>query len=252
MKALITGASSGIGYSIACELAKRKIDLVIVARRENKLLDLKEKLKKNYNINVDVEPFDVSITENIDYLVNKYNDIDILINNAGFGYCDDFIDIPLEKELAMIDVNIKALHIFTKKYLTIFKERNHGYILNVASVASFMPGPKMATYYATKSYVRNLSEAIRYELKKEKSKVTISTLCPGPTKTEFEKIADVKFKTKLTSSEKVAFVAIKKMFKGKSIILPDFQSKFIVFGTKFIPKRLLLKLTYKIQNDRKF
>ena len=145
----------------------------------------------------------------------KVKDIDFLINNAGFGDCGDFTKTDLDKEIAMIHTNIIAYHILTKLYLIDMKKVNRGKILNVASIAGFMPGPLMSTYYATKSYVVRLSESIREELRKENSKVQISILCPGPVDTNFNKVANVKFHMREANSQKVADYAIKQVQKGK-------------------------------------
>ena len=249
MKALITGASSGIGADMARVLSAEGIDLILVARRKGKL----EKLAKELNTNVEVIEMDISSTYNCMKLYNKVKkeDIDILINNAGFGLCDSFTDIKIDKELDMIDLNIKAVQTLTKLFLKDFKKKDQGYILNVASLAGFMPGPLMATYYATKAYVLNLSLAIYEEVKKEESNVSISVLCPGPVDTEFNRVAKVNFAVKGLNSMDVAKYAIKKMFNEKLIIVPGFKMKLVACFSRFIPRKLLLKLTYKIQMKKK-
>ena len=146
MKALITGASSGIGRDMARELSKRGYDLILVARDLERLNEVKEELKTN----VEVVAMDISKVENCKKLYEEYKGIDILINNAGFGDCGYFTKTKLEKEISMIETNIVAYHVLTKLYLQDMKEKNSGKILNVASIAGFMPGPLMATYYATK------------------------------------------------------------------------------------------------------
>ena len=206
MKALITGASSGIGRDIAINLSKKGYDLILVARDLEKLNEVKSKL----HTNVEVVSMDVSNAENCKELHEKYQNIDILVNNAGFGDCGYFTKTSLDKELKMIDTNIVAYHVLTKLYLQDMKQKNSGKILNVASIAGFMPGPLMATYYSTKAYVVRLSEAIREELRREKSNVQISILCPGPVNTNFNKVADVQFALKGLSSEYVAKYAVDK------------------------------------------
>lgn len=207
MKALITGASSGIGRDIAKELSKRGYDLVLVARDLEKLNKVKSEIK---NTNIEIVGLDISTVENCKELYKNYKDIDILVNNAGFGDCGYFISTNLEKEVQMINTNIVAYHVLTKLYLKNMQEKNKGKILNVASIAGFMPGPLMATYYSTKAYVVRLSESIREELRKEKSKVQISILCPGPVDTNFNKVANVEFALKGLSSQYVAKYAIQK------------------------------------------
>ena len=208
MKALITGASSGIGKDMARILAQKNYELVLVARDIKKLEETKNELEKITK--VEIISTDLSNEENCKELYKKVQNIDILINNAGFGDCGNFTKTSLEKDLNMIKTNIIAYHILTKLYLIDMKAKNQGKILNVASIAGFMPGPLMATYYATKNYVVRLSEAIREELKKEKSNVQISILCPGPVETNFNKVANVKFNLRKANSMNVAKYAIKK------------------------------------------
>ena len=242
MKALITGASSGIGRDMARVLSDMGYDLILVARRKDKL----EKLKKQLSTDVKIICLDVSSTYNCTKLYNKVKDedIDILINNAGFGKFGEFNDIKLDDELDMIDVNIKAVHILTKLFLNDFVARNKGYILNVASSAAFQPGPLMATYYSTKAYVLHLTEAIYEELRKNNSNVGISVLCPGPVNTEFNKVAKVRFSLKSLESNDVAEYAIKKMFKKKLIITPGFSIKCATKMYRFLPRKLMTKITY--------
>ena len=246
MRALITGASSGIGRDIAINLSKKGYDLILVARDLEKLNEVKAKL----HTNVEVVSMDVSKAENCKELHEKYQDIDILVNNAGFGDCGYFTKTSLDKELKMIDTNIVAYHVLTKLYLQDMKQRNSGKILNVASIAGFMPGPLMATYYSTKAYVVRLSEAIREELKKESSKVQISILCPGPVNTNFNKVADVKFALKGLSSEYVAKYTIDKLFKGKFYIVPGWKIKLARFGSKIAPNNLVAKICYNMQRRK--
>ena len=246
MKALITGASSGIGRDIARELSKRGYELVIVARN----LDRLNKLKEELNTNVEIESMDISVVENCKKLFEKHNDIDILINNAGFGDCGEFTKTSLEKEIQMINTNITAYHVLTKLYLQKMREKNNGIILNVASIAGFMPGPLMATYYSTNAYVVRLSEAIREELRREKSKVQISILCPGPVDTNFNKVADVEFALKGLSSEYVAKYAVNKMLKGKFYIVPGIKIKLAKIATKIAPNNIVAMFTYNIQKRK--
>ena len=246
MRALITGASSGIGRDIAKELSKKGYDLILVARNLEKLNEVKEKLETN----VETVSMDISNPENCKQLHEKYKDIDILVNNAGFGDCGYFDKTNLEKELQMINTNIVAYHVLTKLYLKDMKDKNSGKILNVASIAGFMPGPLMATYYSTKAYVVRLSEAIREELKKENSKVQISILCPGPVDTNFNKVADVQFALKGLSSEYVAKYTTDKLFKGKFYIVPGWKIKLAKFGAKIAPNALVAKICYNMQKRK--
>ena len=192
MKALITGASSGLGREITKLLANTYDELVVVARTESKLIELKEEIAKFSKSEVKIVVMDVSIKENCQRLYEENKNVDLLVNNAGFGDYGEFTETSLDKELTMINTNIVAYHILTKLYLTDMMKANKGHILNVASIAGFMPGPLMATYYATKSYVVRLSQAIREELRRSKSKVKISILCPGPVNTNFKNTANIK------------------------------------------------------------
>ncbi len=248
MKALITGASSGIGLEMARYLASKKFELILVARDKNQLERVQESLATKVTIIV----ADLSNEQKVKelYVLTKNEKIDILINNAGFGDCGYFTDTDINKELEMINTNIKAVHLFTKFFLKDMEKNDSGYILNVASSAAFQPGPLMATYYATKSYVYQLSEAIYYEQKKKKSNVHISVLCPGPVDTNFNKVAGVKFSVKPLKSEYVAQYAIDKMFKGKLLIIPGFSMKCAKFFSRFASDKLLLRVIYRIQKKK--
>ena len=244
MKALITGASSGIGRDMARVLATKGFELILVARDEKKLKELKKELKTSIKIVV----MDLSIPDNCKKLHAEHSDIDLLINNAGFGDCGNFTNTSLDKEISMIHTNIIAYHILTKLYLIDMKKANKGHILNVASIAGFMPGPLMATYYATKAYIVRLSEAIREELKKEKSSVKISILCPGPVSTNFNQVANVKFALKEKNSYQVAEYAINHL--NHFYILPGLDIKFAKLGAHFVPSCLLSKITYRMQKRK--
>lgn len=248
MKALITGASSGIGYDMALYLDQLGIDLILVARDKDKLNDLGKVLK----VRPLIIPMDLSKQENCLILHDMVKDesVDILINNAGFGVFGEFGQTDLNRELEMINLNIKAVHILTKLFLHDMKKKNSGYILNVASSAGFQPGPLMATYYATKSYVIKLTMAIYEELRQSQSKVIVSTLCPGPVDTNFNKVANVSFGIKALSSEYVAKYAIDQMFKNKLIIIPGFYMKVAYYLGRFVPSKLLLKVTYDLQKRK--
>ena len=244
MKALITGASSGLGRDFAKILSDKGYDLVLVARDEQRLKELQNEL----NTNTKIITMDLSNTENCKKLYAENPDIDLLINNAGFGDCGNFTNTSLDKEISMINTNIVAYHILTKLYLIDMKKINKGHILNVASIAGFMPGPLMSTYYATKSYVVRLSEGIREELNKEKSNVKISILCPGPVKTNFLSVANVKFSIRQADSYKVAKYAINHL--NRFYIVPGIDIKFAKLGAKIFPSSLVAKVTYMIQKKK--
>lgn len=249
MKVLITGASSGIGRDMAYYLASLGHDLILVARRKERL----EEIKKNVEVNVKIITLDLLKEENVFKLhdnLQKEN-IDVLINNAGFGLFGMFTKTDLNRELEMIDLNIKAYHILTKLFLQDFVKKDKGYILNVCSSAGFLAGPRLNTYYATKNYITKLTMAIYEELRHQRSNVHISALCPGPVATEFNSVAHGIFNLKEMPSEKVAKYGIDKMFKGKLIIVPGWSVKLGLFLNRFIPWKLSLAITYKIQ-ERKY
>lgn len=245
MKAVITGASSGIGAEFARIFSEMGYDLILVARRKENMEEIAKKLRTN----VKVIALDLSIKENCIKLYDEVKDdnVDILINNAGFGVFGEFIELPLERELKMIDTNISAVHILTKMFLQLFQKRNSGYILNVASSAAFLPGPMLSSYYASKAYVLRLSQAIGKELKVKKSDVYIGTLCPGPVSTEFNKVAGVNFAIKSLDAKHVTEYAVKKMFKKKTVIIPGTFIRLGTFFSKFVPQKLLLTISYNIQ-----
>ena len=254
MIALITGASSGIGRDIARELAKKNYNIIAVARNEQALKEIKTELEGNYKINVDVRAMDLIDRDGCkklhDDIKKQYGTIDILVNDAGFGTCGKFTETNLEKELGMIDTNIVALHILTKLFLQDMVKENKGHILNVASIAGFMPGPLMATYYSSKAYVVRLTQSIRHELYKQHSKVKISALCPGPVATNFNKVADVKFNIAQANSKQVAKYAVNKMLKNRTLIFPNF---FIWLGrlfAKILPDQVAAFFCYYAQKRK--
>lgn len=249
MKALVTGASSGIGRDMARYLSRLGYDLIIVAQREDRLIKLKEELKTN----VQVVSMDLSSKENCINLYEsvKEQDIDLLINNAGFGEFGNFDETDLEKEIKLINTNITAVHVLTKLFLKDMKKKDNGRILNVASVAGFAPGPLMAAYYSSKAYVLRLSQAIYTELKKDKSNVHISVLCPGPVATEFNDVAGVKFSLKPLSSEYVAKYAIDKTLQNKLMIIPGMLNKLMRILSKISPSKLTARVVYKNQTRKK-
>lgn len=254
MKALITGASSGLGWDMAHILSEKGYDIIAVARREDRLIKLKEQLKTN----VEVVCCDVTDVEKCKELAQRASEVDVFINNAGFGVFGDFCSTNLEDELKMLDTNIRAVHILTKLVAQKFKAKNSGYILNVASIAAFFPGPLFASYYASKAYVLRISQALAEELRREKSNVQISVLCPGPVNTEFCDIAKVSFglgteksaKYVLMDSRVVSEYAIKKMFLGKEVIIPSTLIKFVVFLRRLVPDKLIAKIVCKIQRAK--
>ena len=248
MKALVTGASSGIGKEIAKYLDKLGYELILVARDKEAL----EQVSLKFNHKPKIIVMDLEVESNVKslYVLTKNEDIDILVNNAGFGNFGTFTETDLNNDLEMINVNIRAVHVLTKLFLRDMKKKNKGYILNVSSSASFQPGPLMATYYSTKAYVLRLTEAIYYELKKENSKVSVSCLCPGPVNTNFNKTAGVTFAVKPLSASYVAKYAVDKMLKHKLVIIPGFKMKLARFFGRFLSDKQLMRITYRIQKRK--
>ncbi|MFI3173665.1 MAG: SDR family NAD(P)-dependent oxidoreductase [Bacillota bacterium] len=248
MKALVTGATSGLGRAMAIYLSLMGYDLILASRSTEAM----EQLQKKLPTEVQIVTVDLSIPSHCYtlYEQTKDEDIDILINNAGFGYHGNFLSNPLEDDLNMLDLNVRCVHILTKLYLTDFHKKNKGSIMNVASIAGFMPGPLMATYYATKSYVLRLSESIAEELKQEGSAVHICVLCPGPVETNFNKRAGMVLGFPHQPTAKmIAKTALIEMFQKKNtVILPNMAMKFAHFGMKFFSESQLSKISYQLQN----
>ena len=244
MKALITGASSGIGKEIALYLNSLGYDLFVVSRNKKKL----DKIYTTVKGNITTIEKDLSKEEYVYELYEelKNENIDILVNNAGFGDAGDFISTNLDKELEMINLNIKGYHILTKLFLKDFTYKNYGRILNVSSMSGFMPGAYMATYYATKSYVTKLSLAIYEELRQMNSNVKISIFTPGPVKTKFSNRANVHFNIKSINAKDAAKIAVDGMFKNKLIILPN-NMKLNYLLIKLLPIKLILGINSYIQ-----
>lgn len=247
MKALVTGASSGMGKDMAKYLASLGYDLFVVSRNKEKL----ESIYKDEKVKVTIIDMDLTHTDNCIKLheMLKKENIDILINNAGFGDAGKFTKTNLDKELEMIDLNVKSYHILTKLFLKDFVKRDYGRILNVASIAGFMYGPYMSTYYATKNYVVSLTLGIIRELKKDKSKVKVSLFCPGPVKTNFNKVANVKFNIGSISSEYASIYAIDNMFKDKEIIVPP-NMKLTKLLVKIVPYNIITLINSYVQERK--
>ncbi len=248
MNAVITGASSGIGRAMAVKLSKMGYHVFGVARRADKLNELKAMLGDSFT----PIAMDISLRDNINKLFAMLDtyEIDIFVNNAGFGLYGFFDETDLDRELDMIDVNIRSLHILTKLFCQKFMRQGHGRLLNVASSAGFMMGPKLSAYYASKAYVLRLSEAVDEEMRRKNKNISVSVLCPGPVKTEFDKVADVSFSLAGLSAEYVADCAVKGLLRGKRVILPGITTKFLVFASRFAPSRLLSKITYRVQSKK--
>lgn len=255
MLAFVTGASSGIGRDIARELAKRGYDLIITARNEQKLSELKNELERKYDIFVRVIIADLNKEKEVFELYKKIKNekIDVFINNAGIGCVGEFWNTELNTEIEMLKVNNLAMHILFKLILKkMLCERNNKkkYILNVASLSGFMPGPRMSAYYATKAYTLNLTQGVYKELKMHNldKNVSVSVLCPGPVYTNFCDRANVEFKTKYLSSKYTAQYAINNLFAEKLIIIPGLLNKCGHILGKVLPSKIIMLVIYRIQN----
>lgn len=248
MKALITGASSGIGRDMARILAERGVELVLVARRRERL----EKLQNELRVPVTVEVCDLSDRTACVRLYETYRNagVDILVNNAGYGLFGPFDETTLEDELRLVDTNVAAAHILTKLFLIDFKRRGSGYLLNVASSAGFLPGPLLSSYYASKAYLLRYTEALYEELRRAKSSVSVSVFCPGPVDTEFNEKAGVRFSLRGLTSERAARAAIRGMFAKKPVIVPGFGMQAALFGARFLTEKALVRVCYRMQKRK--
>ncbi|MGI6181809.1 MAG: SDR family NAD(P)-dependent oxidoreductase [Agathobaculum sp.] len=248
MRALITGASSGIGREIARQLAARGYELTLCARREDRLRELAAELPVVCHI-IAADVADETECRLL-YEAARGDDLEVVVNNAGFGLFGKFTETDLDTELRMIDVNIRAVHLLTKLAVQDFVKRDRGYILNVASSAGFLPGPLMAAYYAGKNYVLRLTEAVREELRQQKSAVKICALCPGPVDTEFNQVAGVRFSLSGLNAERVAREALDGLFAGKGAVVPGAAMKAMTFARHFVPDSVLARITYHFQHKK--
>lgn len=250
--ALITGATSGLGYEFVKLFANDGYNLVLVARNGQKLDEIRESFK---NIEVTAIPKDLSVpgaAKEVFQDVDKQGiEIDILVNNAGFGLLGKFDELDIYKQLEMIQLNITALTELTYYILPKMKQRNSGRIMNVASTAAFQPGPLMAVYYATKAFVLSLSEALVEELKG--SNVTVTTLCPGATKTNFGAVASLegtKLFSRAMASDMVAKTGYEALMSGKRVIITGGLNKAGALGAKFMPRSMAAKIAKYVAGEK--
>ncbi len=253
---LITGASSGIGLNLAHIFAKNNHNLILVARNKNTLALLKKKLESLYEVDIKIISLDISgetgASSLYETIKKKHLRVDILINNAGIGYHGKFLEKDTQSDLDLINLNIVTPTILTKLFLQDMIKAGSGKIFNIASTASFQSGPLMSVYYGTKSYLLNFSEGIAEELRD--SKIKVITLCPGPTKTAFEKMDRIEkglFKNfHIANAEDVAEYLYKNIDTKKDILIHGKFNKFMIAFTKFIPRKLNLILIKKIQEKK--
>jgi short-subunit dehydrogenase len=250
--ALVTGASSGLGEQLARLFARDGIGLVLVARREDRLRRLKSELERDFGIAVNVLPADLtsprSVGEVLELLDRRKIEIDYLVNNAGFGQSDAFADVPLERSLEQIDLNVRALTELTRRLLPAMIRKRRGRILNLGSTAGDQPGPFMAVYYATKAYVNSFSEALHHEL--EATGVTVTLSCPGPTFTEFPKVSNVKnmrlFRMNAMAPDRVAAEAYRAMMKGTRRITHGARNKLGSQLSRLLPRSAVLAIVSRL------
>ncbi len=238
--ALITGGAIGLGRAFSDLLADRGYDLILTSRSLDHLASAQKEIQAKYRVKVQIFVGDLAKSDFRDKLIEfiKPYDIDILINNAGFGHNDLFIDAPLDKEFQMIDLNIKALQHLMKHFYGYFKDKSGGRIINVSSLAGFVPGAYASTYYATKAYVTSLTRAAAYEAKVTKSNVVIQALCPGPLKTQFFETAG----TSIKFYKKDPKMAARQALDAKRVIIvPGFKEKIAHGLLKIMPTSLSVR-----------
>lgn len=257
MYTLITGASSGIGLEFAKVCASHGNDVILTARSQDQLEALSTEIQTQYKVKVQVIPLDLSAvgsaTQLFEIIKGKNWDVNILINNAGFGDHGAFAQSSLKKQIEMIQLNITSLTELTHLFLSPMLNRNNGKILNVASTAAFQPGPMMSVYYATKAYVLSFSEALAEEL--QNTGTTITALCPGPTTSGFQKAANfsnIALLNMMTipSSKEVAEYGYDAMMKGKVIAIHGFKNSILAKTSRFLPRSVVRKIIKKIQSKR--
>jgi short-subunit dehydrogenase len=254
--ALITGASAGIGLEFAKVFAENGHDLILVARSEDKLEELADNLRKTYPVKVKVISKDltqISDREGLLQAIAKEDIfVEVLVNNAGFGLSGAFSEQPANRQLEMIELNIGALTHLSRLFLPPMLERKQGFILNVASTAAFVPGPLMAIYYASKAYVLSFTSALACEL--EGQGITVSALCPGPTRSEFQKVAHLEssklFEKNVMEAKEVAEFGYRELLKGKLIAIPGIKNKFLASTSAFAPQKLLAKTVKYLNGSR--
>lgn len=250
---LITGASKGIGRELAILFARKGYNLILVARSRELLLELSTKLRKKYHVHVTVLEKDLTEKDAPAEIYEEVKDrgVHILVNNAGFGDYMEFAHADWDKQYAMIQLNVTALMHMTRLFLPDMLKRGQGRILNLASTASFLPGPNMSVYYATKAAVLSFSQAVSKEVRGKG--VTVTALCPGPTRTNFEDAAGLMnsklFRSlKVAGAKEVAGYGYRALMKGKPVAVQGMSNKLLVLGTKLAPRGLILTIINQIQS----
>lgn len=248
--AVITGASAGLGAEFARQLAGKGYPLILIARRRERM----EKLAQELKTPCEIIQADLSVEEECYRVFWQIEDkpVGIFINNAGFGICGEFTEISLQRELDLIDLNVRSMHLLAKLFLRKMLKNNNGYLLNVASSAGLMPaGPYMAAYYASKAYVASLTRAIAEELREKGSRVYVGCLCPGPVDTEFNQVANVEFALKGISAKECVRYALRQMAGRKVVIVPSLTMQLAMTFGRFLPSSLYVRLAAH-QQKKKF
>ncbi len=254
--ALVTGASSGIGFELAIVLAEAGAGLVLVARDRKRLEALAETIQQRYAVSARIIAKDLALSNTPDEIFQELQAagiaVDVLVNNAGFGLHGFFAEVDMAEQLRMVQVNVTALTHLTRLFLPGMLQRRKGSILNVASTAAFQPGPVMAVYYATKAYVLFLSEALSNET--QGRGVTVTALCPGPTTTEFQQRAGVGhtklMQGRIMDAKTVAHAGLRGMLSGQSLVIPGFRNRLIALTVRFFPRKFVAKAVRSMQDAR--
>ena len=253
--ALVTGASGGIGYELAVILARDGHDLVLVARRADKLAALAERLELDHGVRVRVIAKDLARPEAAaeihEMLAAEGLAVDVLINNAGIGLLGKFAETGIESDVEMLRLNVESPTLLTRLLLPSMLERGSGRILNVASTAGLQPGPLMAVYYATKAYLLSLSEALANEV--AGTGVTVTALCPGPTETSFSSHAGSEqsrlFKGPTMDARTVAEAGYAALMAGKPVVIPGVRNRLLAFGVRLAPRRVVTQISRRMNES---
>ena len=246
---VITGASSGIGREFARAMAAKGCRLIMVARREDRMRELAGEL----GVPCEILTADLSREEECNRVIETISGqgAAVLINCAGFGLLGATVEHSLDEELSMIDLNIRAVHILTRRFLDLLKESDKGAILNVASCAGLLPaGPYLNTYYATKAYVASFTQGLAAELEDMRRNVYVAALCPGPVNTEFTAVARGSQWDNGISAEKCVSYAMKQMEKGKRVIVPGFTVRAGLFFSRFLSKKAIARFVGRFQKKK--
>ena len=255
--ALITGASAGFGIEFARLFARHHNDVILTARRGDRLAELASSLEAEYKIDAHVIVADLAAHDGAKELFDEVQErgleVEYLVNNAGFGTFGAFFETDPGESMDLVRVNIAALTELTALFLPAMVERRSGRVLNVASAAAFQPGPLMATYYASKAYGLHFSEALNEEL--EGKGVSVTALCPGPVMTEFQQVAGMEtsglvLHKRLISVEKVVEAGYSAMMRGKAYVIPGIGPRLLSFGVRFMPRRFVAKFVARMQAER--